>query len=203
MLTRLLSIAFVSVFSIAAQAQLHSDRYSPINYLGRYSGFGYSEGYHACKEGGCKSGSMGKSSMLKPWESLSSFYGSATAPPDNRVIGNPIAPMRTTSVAPLYTKPYFSTPSDMQPMDVVPTLAPITNPSPQPSTFAPLMNLPQRTPTPPHKHESVPPAPMPKQSSPSDRDLLELPTPVLKSEYIPSSTRQSQRVLPGSRSLIQ
>ena len=218
MLTRLLSIAIVSVFSIAAQAQLHSDRYSPINYLGRYSGFGYSDGYHACKDGQCNNGSMLKPTMAKlsmakpstwnPWEPMSSFYGSATAPSDNRIIGNSIAPMRTTTVAPLYTKPYFSTPSDRQPMsdrqplDVPPTQAPVTKPLLKPSTLEAPPSLPLRTPAAPIKQESVPPAPIPKQSSPSDHDKLELPEPTKTSQYFTPSGMQNLRVPPGSRSVV-
>ncbi len=205
MLTRLLSIAIVSAFVVAAQAQLPSDRFSPINYLGRYSGFGYSEGYHACKDGRSNScNSSNSKSMWKPWESMSSFYGSATTPPNNRSVG-----MRTTHVAPLYSQEYNPSASPVQSMDVapmqIPMAIPLTQPNTfetQPSTFATPKNLLQQDPSPTRSYESVPPAPTQKQSSPSDRDRLELPAPAKTSEYFPTSGMQNVRVTPGSRSVV-
>ena len=96
MLSRLLSIAFVSVLAVAAQAQLPSERFSPINYFGRYHGFGYSDGYHACKEDRCNSWSPSKhwespskhwGALSKPWESMSSLYGSPAPTSSNRTVG--------------------------------------------------------------------------------------------------------------------
>jgi len=84
MRTRLLSIAIVSVFSFSAQAQLPPDRYSPLNYIGRFTGFGYSDGYHACKDERCKT-----KSWWNPLESMSSIYGSPTAPPTRSNVGRP------------------------------------------------------------------------------------------------------------------
>ncbi len=202
MLTRFLSIAIVSAFGVAAQAQLPSDRFSPINYLGRYHGFGYSEGYHACKEGRCNSASGG--SFWKPWESMSSFYGSATAPPSNRIVA-----MRTTNVAPLYSQEYYTSPSGGQSMDVAPIQVPMSSPLAQPNTFemqprtfATPKNLIQPEPSSPKSYESVPPAPLQKQSSPSDRDRLDLPAPTKTSEYFPASGMQNLRVPPGTRSVV-
>ncbi len=202
MLTRLLSIAIVSAFVVAAQAQLPSDRFSPINYLGRYSGFGYSEGYHACKDG--RSNSSNSKSMWKPWESMSSFYGSATTPPNNRSVG-----MRTTHVAPLYSQAYNASASAGPSMDVAPMRIPMAIPlaqpntfETQPSTFATPKNLLQQDPSPTRSYESVPPAPTQKQPSPSDRDRLELPAPGKTSEYLPTSSTQNLRVTPGSRSVV-
>ncbi len=202
MLTRFLSIAIVSALGAAAQAQLPSDRFSPINYLGRYHGFGYSEGYHACKEARCNSASSG--SFWKPWESMSNFYGSATAPPNNRSVG-----MRTNNVAPLYGQEYFTSPSVGQSMDVapvqVPMSSPLAQPKPfdmQPKTFATPKNLIQQEPSSPKSYESVPPTPLQKQSSPSDRDRLDLPAPTTTSGYTPASGMQNLRVPPGTRSVV-
>jgi hypothetical protein len=66
-----LAFVFSGFFCSPAAAQLPSqNRFSPINYFGRWQGFGYSDGYHACKEGRCP-----------PKWSFSSFCGEPTSPP--------------------------------------------------------------------------------------------------------------------------
>ena len=105
MVTRLLSILLVSVLTVAAQAQLPSERFSPINYFGRYHGFGYSDGYHACKEGRCNSWSM-----WKPWEPMSSLYSSHTPTSSNRSVA-----IRTTANSQMSSLEYYSAPVINQP----------------------------------------------------------------------------------------
>ena len=111
MLTRLLSFAFVGVFAAVAQAQLPSERFSPINYFGRYHGFGYSDGYHACKGGRCNSWSLWKpwESMSKPWESMSSLYGSPSPATSNRA-----ARLQATANLPMVSQEYYAAPINNQ-----------------------------------------------------------------------------------------
>ncbi len=203
MVRRLLSVAFVCVFNVAAHAQLPSDSFSPLNHLGRFYGFGYSEGYHACKDGRCDSGKIGSSgSIWKPWESMSTYYSTATAPTSNRVVTQ-----RATSKAPLYSHencvpPNFGTAPNFG--TVAPNFSPSMGVSPQPMyqsplptyqvpTYqAPLQSLPKWTPTPQPSYETVPPAPSQSQPSPSDRNRLELPAPQ-KPEQVPSSPKVDPR----------
>ena len=199
MVTRLLSVAIVCVFNVAANAQLPSDSFSPLNYLGRFHGFGYSEGYHACKDGRCNSGKGGSgSSIWKPWESMSSFYGSATAPPNQRVVTQ-----RPTSQAPLYSQEYCVSPNFGPPNigPVSPSFAPSIDVSHQPTYPSPQQTLPKRTPTPQPSYESVPPAPKQSQPSPSDRNMLELPAPQ-KLEQVPASPKGESRDV-SSNSYLQ
>ena len=106
MFTRLLSFALVSVLTVAAQAQLPSERFSPINYFGRYHGFGYSDGYHACKEGRCNSWSL-----WKPWESMSSLYSSHTPTSSNRSGAIPATVNSQMSSLDYYSAPDINQPS--------------------------------------------------------------------------------------------
>ena len=199
MVTRLLSVAFVCVFNVSAHAQLPSESFSPLNYLGRFYGFGYSDGYHACKDGRCESGKSGSSgSIWKPWESMSTYYGTASAPPGNRVVTQ-----RATNKAPLYSQencvaPNFGSPNfgsanfgsanfgtgapnfgpslDVSPQPMYQAPQPMYQ-APQPKYQAPPQSLPKWSPTPQPSYESVPPAPRQSQPSPSDRNKLELPAP--------------------------
>ena len=189
MVTRLLSVAIVCVFNVAAHAQLPSESFSPLNYFGRFHGFGYSEGYHACKDGRCDSGKSGSASIWKPWESMSSYYGTATAPPSNRVVTQ-----RATSKAPLYSQENCVAPNFGPPNfgPVAPNFGPSLDVSPQPMYQAPPQSLPKWSPTPKPSYESVPPAPRQSQPSPSDRNKLELPAPP-KPELVPLSLKVEPR----------
>jgi hypothetical protein len=187
MITRLLPVVIVCVFAAAADAQLTSDRYSPINTFGRYHGFGFSDGYHSCKDGR----SNNSVSFWKPWESMSSFYGSPTQPPSNRA-------MNTTSSSLLYSpaRAYHANPGFAQPVEEV-----FTQPSapayvPQQMVPAAPLQVPPLNRAPQNSYESVPPAPLQLQSSPSDR---ELPAPRKSSE----PTAQRLQVPKVSRSLLQ
>ena len=111
MFTRLLSFALVSVLTVAAQAQLPTERFSPINYFGRYHGFGYSDGYHACKEGRCNSWSL-----WKPWESMSSLYSSHTPTSSNRSV-----PIQATANSQISSLDYYSAPVINQPSPTIGT----------------------------------------------------------------------------------
>lgn len=192
MVTRLLSVALVCVFNVAAQAQLPSESFSPLNYLGRFHGFGYSEGYHACKDGRCDSDNSKSSrggSIWKPWESMSSYYGTATAPPSSRVVTP-----RATSKAPLYSQENCVAPNFGVPNlgSVAPSFGSTMGVSPQPMYQAPPQSLPKWAPTPQPSYESVPPAPSQSQPSPSDRGKLELPAPQ-KLEQVPAAPKVEPR----------
>lgn len=166
MLTRLLSIALVFVFTVAAQAQLPSERFSPINYFGRFHGFGYSDGYHACKDTRCNSSWLN----WKPWESMSSFYGSPTPPPSNRVLG-----VRATPMSQNYQQAYYPSPSLEQSTD----FSSLPTPASQLQLGTPNapLNPTQRSPA-DKSYETVSPAPVRAQPSPSDRGIRELPPPM-------------------------
>ncbi len=105
MITRLLSVVLVGVWTVAAQAQLPSEHFSPINYFGRYHGFGYSDGYHACKEGRCNSWSL-----WKPWEPMSSLYSSPAPTSSNRSVA-----IQATANSKLSSLEYYSDPVINQP----------------------------------------------------------------------------------------
>ena len=167
MLTRPLSIALVCVFTVAAQAQLPSERVSPINYFGRFHGFGYSDGYHACKDGRCNNSSW---LNWKPWESMSSFYGSPTPPPSHRVLGVRAIPMSQNYQQPYYPSPSLEQSTDFSALPTPASQLQLSNPP------APL-NSTQRSPD-DKTYETVPPAPVRAQPSPSDRGVRELPPPL-------------------------
>lgn len=191
--TRLLSIAFASFFCAVAQAQLSSDRFSPINYFGRYHGFGYSDGYHACKDGRCNTGS----SWIN-WTGVSTFYGEPTPPPSSR-----FAPMRAPGFLPRYSQDEYVAPIFNDGLEysshTLPTPSSMMQMQPSPQ----VMTAPQSTIPLQNFYESVPAVPRDSQSSPSDRSL-ELPAPLSKPESVsPAPQVQSRRVPPGTHSLIQ
>ena len=169
MFSRLLSIAFVSVLAVTAQAQLPSARFSPINYFGRYHGFGYSDGYHACKEGRCNTWSIWKpwESMSKPWGSMSSLYGMPTPSSSNRAPShsNQAVGIQTTNNSPMASQEFYATP--------------IINRTAPPSG-------PQWSPAGPHTKESIPPNQNQIQLSPSDRPVRALSPLGTKSDFMPS-----------------
>ncbi len=196
--TRLLSIAFACFFSMSAEAQLASDRFSPINAFGRFHGFGISDGYHACKDGRCKPDSSWKS-----WAPMSSFYGSPTLPPSNRMV-----PMQSMGELPqipqqIYVEPSFSNTNEVYShpqLHSQPTPSPITPPR-QPRAQG--MSLPPWSPSSQRSTDSVPPPAEQSQPSASDR-FLELPAPPKRPEAIsPAPDVPSRRVPPDSQSLIQ
>jgi len=198
-----MSLGILSVFSLAAHAQLPSQRVSPINYFGRYHGIGYSDGYHACKEGRCNNGSW------KPWESFSSFYGAPTPPPSSRLSRQPMA--NSSSSVVVIGNEYHSQPiqspinlpvaprqSLSQPQN--PGYEPIPMRSSQPAVSQP----PFPSTTAPNLHEQVPPAPLKLPALPSDQDLLDLPAPDARADQgFPAPSVQSRRVPPGAHPWIQ
>ena len=169
MLTRPLSIALVCVFSVAAEAQLPSERFSPINYFGRFHGFGYSDGYHACKDGRCNTNGNSWSTW-KPWESMSSFYDSPTPPPSNRVLGVRAIPMSQNYIQAYYPSPSIEQSTDFSSLPTPASQLQLGNPP------APLYGT-QRSPA-DKTYETVLPAPVRAQPSPSDRTVRELPPPL-------------------------
>lgn len=186
MLLRFAFVSLVCLFAANAQAQLPSSRFSPVNYFGRYHGFGYSDGYHACKDGNCSRPSW------SPFGSMSTFYGAPSAPPTRVPVFVP--PM---SYAPSYSTGYaeaidYGTANQGT---IAPTPAPVPVPVPMP------MPAPQST-SAPSLYELVPPAPM-KGVSPSDRDRLDLSPSNGPETISPAPSVQSRRTPPGSQSLIK
>ena len=222
MIMRAISLTFVCFLSVTAQAQFPSARVSPINTFGRYLGFGYSDGYHACKEP--RAALTSSWSLRKPFESVSSFYGTPTPPPSSGAVGfqpyNRSAPSLFTegysgpvpsaSATPTYSPGAVVAPDPALQMQYMPPspIAP-AKPNPPANSYAqPTQPVPSAQP----KYESVPPAPMRRVPSPSDRvspanEDFDLPTPKDGQrdslEVGPGPSAQSRRVLPGSQSLLQ
>ena len=217
-IARILSVAVVCLTPGISLSQLPSQHFSSINYLGRYFGFGYSDGYHACKDGRCNA--IGQP---KTWDSMSSFYGSPTLPPSNKLVGRQL-----TMSSPLYSQGYcaeqmensipqvplaYPMPSTPQ-MEVAPQVQPSLQPqsqiqgvpqwSPSPLNFEPYTppaKPSQMSPSDRGTYEAVPPAPRQSPSATKDRDQLDLPPPMRPDAKTPEA--QYRRVPPGSISLIQ
>ena len=210
-MTMLMPIAISVVsFSNDANAQLPSQNHvSPINYFGRYHGFGYSDGYHACKNSRPSAWSM-----WKPWESMSSFYGEPTLPPSSHFRTHGSAayrPLQTYSNDMTYSQP-IPTPNQI-PMGQEPiTLGPSSIPNHGYELEQPPMSVPQ-TFAPPSRsvppaagsnsYESISPAPPRNQNSPSDKESFELPVPRTGPEREPiQPSAQNRRVPPGMQTLL-
>ncbi len=220
MFARILSVAFVCLIPGISLAQLPSQHFSSINYLGRYLGFGYSDGYHACKDGRCTPNGQSKN-----WDSISSFYGSPTLPPSNRLVGR-----QPVVSSPIYNQGYCAEPIaapalqshmvypmqntmsiEMAPTTTQPSFQPQSQPqstpqwSPTPLNFEPF-NPPskssQTSPSDRGTYEAVPSAPMQAPSSGREREKLDLPAPLQRPDSN-SPEAQYRRIPPGSYSLIQ
>lgn len=75
-----LTLLLTSLASTSAFGQLpNQSKSSPLNYLARFHGIGYSDGYHSCPTNQCPP----NRSWAKP-ASFSSFYGEPTPPPGTR-----------------------------------------------------------------------------------------------------------------------
>jgi len=188
MLTRFLSVVLVCVGSSLVQAQLPSSRFSPLNYFGRNQGFGYSDGYHACKD---RKGEDRKNresgwsswSLAKPTWSMSNFYGAPTSPDGSSININ--AP----SFSPAYSENDFQYQAFPQ-----------SEPIPSVEQRLPPQTKPQYAPGP---YESVPPAPpVQPQPSSSDREPEPIYSPRAEVTQPPPLAFQSKRVPPGNRSLL-
>ena len=184
MFARILSVAFLCMISGFSQAQLPSQHFYSINHLGRYFGFGYSDGYHACKDGRCSTD--GKS---KNWDFVSTLSGQPTLPPNTRLFGR-----QPVATSPIYNQGYCAEPivtssmqsqmvnsiQDMMPIEMA--LAPKMVPPPgQPSI--------QTQPQPQSTRQSTPPW------SPSDRGTFEAVTSPPRQP--PSSSRGEETDLPA------
>ena len=163
MRTRLLSIAIVSVLSVGAQAQLPSERFSAINYIGRFTGFGYSDGYHSCKDE-----RRSPVASLKQRESWSTTHGAPTAPPSSNMM------MRPTSASQQYAQQVQLDASPSMPSTNLPQALPL-----KVQTVQPL--------------ESQPPGSLPpeSQSSPSDFRKME-PVPARRNDFLPAPSSVPQ-----------
>jgi hypothetical protein len=224
---KLTSFAGVVWLSSSCLAQLPAQRVSPVNLLGRYHGFGYSDGYHECKDGKCKT----PVSLPKPWAPISSFYGQPTEPPKTqwlpshayrshapRPLGTAhqtetyVAPHALSQPAPaspgqidLGPMPSTSSPMPNAPMSHAPALIPVPTPDSPPSSTltTPKASNPTPNASAPSLYEQVPPAPMvpfpPKTETTQDPDAL-LDLPPKKSN---DSSTQFKRTPPGAFSLLQ
>jgi hypothetical protein len=75
-----LIVLLTSLVSTSAYGQLpNQSKSSPLNYLARFHGIGYSDGYHSCPNNQCAP----KGAWAKP-TNFSSFYGEPTTPPGSR-----------------------------------------------------------------------------------------------------------------------
>jgi hypothetical protein len=177
--------------AFAQSPSANSWRTSPLNSFARFHGFGYSDGYHACKGNEC--------SPKKSWlsgESFSSFYGEPTVPPPRAKWSKQpsYASYQTTqpmSALPLPYEADLNTGMTLSPMPIHESLHPIP-PSP-PVPMSPLNLLP------------IPRAPAPA-ASPSDLTPYDNPRPTIGREpevVIPQLQRpQTRRVVPGTHSLM-
>lgn len=182
-----MAFVFSGFFCSTAEAQLPSqNRFSPINYFGRWQGFGYSDGYHACKEGRCPSK-----------QSFSSYYGEPTSPPSSPLFhGHRAANIGYSpqlqphqyshSVHPYSQSAYAGSQGSAQ-----------TSTAPQ--HFTPVPSSPT-----PNFYETVVPDPLGKPESPSDKNYFELPMPPKSSDdLLPAAPSvNSRRVPQGNQSLL-
>lgn len=77
-----LGLVLSSIICDTSYAQLpNQSKTSPLNFIGRFHGLGYSDGYHSCPDNQCGP----NRSWARPG-SFSSFYGEPTAPPGARMI---------------------------------------------------------------------------------------------------------------------
>lgn len=211
MQTRILSLALVLLGTSISQAQMPSHRFSPINYFGRYHGFGYSDGYHACKTGKCTTVSW------NPLKSMSTFYGEPTAPPPGPVgimmqshvhATHPVQPIyqqpqSTLMNETLYNMPYG--PSGVAGDSSANVAAP--------NSSSIQISPPAATPNPASPYPASPYPASPYPTSPSDQnngllpspgnDSLLLPSPSYEGvQAVPNSNTQTRRTPPGTRSVL-
>ncbi len=191
MRSRLLSIALVCVFTHSADAQLPSDRYSPLNYVGRVFGFGYSDGYHACKDEKCS-----KPTVSKHWESISPRLTYPASPPSRTIVARPV--IDSPSYAREYGVPQIITSGEMAPMQMQSLQPPIQYqvPTEQPGNAVPKSTI-----------ETVPPAAIPEKplSQPSPSDLRNSePTTPTRFEALPQPPSVPSVKMPtGTRPSIE
>ena len=205
MFARILSMAFVCVIPGVSQAQLPSQNFSSINYLGRYFGVGYSDGYHACKDGRCN----GNAKSVN-WDFVSTFSGPPTLPPNNRLFGRqPVATSPNYNqayyvepmVAPSMQSPTVNSIQNMMPNAMAPTPAqPSFQPLPQPQSTRP--STPPWSPSDRGNLEVVPSAPKQSPTSTRERDESDLLSPPQRPDSSVPEV-QYRRVPPGAYSLIQ
>ena len=182
MLSRILAMAFVCVIPGISQAQLPSQPlptqlFPSIHYLGRYLGVGYGDGYHACKDG---RGNLNGPS--KNWNSVSTFYGSPTLPPNSGLFARQTVVSGPISVQGYYVEPMATAALQNQMVNAIQNTMPIET---GPTTAQP------------HTQS---------QSSPSDRGIHEsdLSAPLQRpNSNAPEAQLRRLPAVPGSYSLIQ
>jgi len=195
MVPRVFSLAIASLLSLPAQAQLPSSRGSSINDLGRYYGFGYSDGYHACQDGKCKTSNA--SSSWKPWEPIAVLHAKPTSPATSR-----LGKTSSSSISPTYLPHRNGRHSET--FKPVQSYSPSPSPSPSPSSIPSSIPIPSPifSPSP----ISIPsPSPRPSQGSfPSHSPSFSLdygPSPVPTPSPIPSpSSSPSSSPIPSPSS---
>lgn len=206
MQTRFLSLVLVLVGASLSEAQMPSHRFSPINYFGRYHGFGYSDGYHACKTERCSTVSW------NPLKSMSTFYGEPTAPPPRQ--GGFIGTTHVQSVYPvqqiyqppqsslmnetLYSMPYGPASSGgdygLTPGSTNQSSIQITPPVPSPLPASPYPAAPY-----PSSPSDLNNGPLP---GPANDSLLPAPREYEGVQAVPNPNTQTRRTPPGTRSVL-
>ena len=189
MVPRVFSLAIACLLSLPAHAQLPSSRGSSTNHLGRYHGFGYSDGYHACQDGKCKTSNASSSGKpwkpWKPWEPIAILHAKPTSPATSRLgktslgktssIDTPptnfphrngrdsesFKPVQSYNPNPSYNPSYNASYSP----SYSPSFSPIPVPSPSPSSFPSLSPVPSPIPNPiPNFSLDYSPIPSPSSS---------------------------------------
>lgn len=183
MVPRVFSLAIACLLSLPAHAQLPSSRGSSTNHLGRYHGFGYSDGYHACQDGKCKTSNASSSGKpwkpWKPWEPISILHAKPTSPATSRL-------GKTLSIAPPTNFPHrngrdsesFKPVQSYNP-SYSPSFSPIPVPSPSPSSRP--RSFPSLTPIP-----SSIPSPIPTPIPSFSLDYSPIPSPSSSQGYLPA-----------------
>jgi hypothetical protein len=121
-------------------------RSSPINYFGRFHGFGYSDGYHSCPTPRSPRGHGLAQSLGSPAD-FSSYYGSPTAP--TAMQAPPYMPLQQTPAIP--SMPAYSSPSLLTPTPAPPRSMMQESPrssTPSMTTPSPTLRAPESTPSP-------------------------------------------------------
>ena len=176
MVPRVFSLAIACLLSLPAHAQLPSSRGSSTNHLGRYHGFGYSDGYHACQDGKCKTSNASSSGKpWKPWEPIAILHAKPTSPATSRLGKTSLG--KTSSIDTPPTNFPHRNGRDSESFKPVqsynpsynasysPSFSPIPVPSPSPSSFPSLSPVPSPSPNPiPNFSLDYSPIPSPSSS---------------------------------------
>ena len=198
MVPRVFSLAIACLLSLPAHAQLPSSRGSSTNHLGRYHGFGYSDGYHACQDGKCKTSNASSSGKpWKPWEPIAILHAKPTSPATSRLGKTSLG--KTSSIDTPPTNFPHRNGRDSESFKPVqsynpsynasysPSYSPIPVPSPSPSSRP--RSFPSLTPIPSSIPSSIPtpiPSPIPNPIPNFSLDYSPIPSPSSSQGYLPA-----------------